>query len=239
MNSDSRDDILREITSYTNESDALLEERFGPVDELAKQYLEEEKTNPRLVDKTMMIGKRLIVIIAAAFLLIILASVLTIWYVSKDAFNYADLQSKELNIKNAKWTTQEWNSDLIININQSKVALYWNDNNQISWNCKGEKDIAIENNTINIRHKNCLLFLPQQASTIHSDQGALVIVEPSADITIKAEQSSIAIAENDKAYSYEITGERMNVGEDLISKDDATAVIRVEAFEATIGLYSY
>ena len=53
MDESSRADIIRELESHANESDTLLSGRFGPPDELAKQYLCLLYTSPSPRDATL------------------------------------------------------------------------------------------------------------------------------------------------------------------------------------------
>ena len=234
-----REDILREIASYAEDSSASLHDRLGDPDELAQQYLDGTPPTLPLAKKALSIGMKIIMGFVITLILIIIIGVVVVWQLSQDPFDYADTTAEELNITGADWQHLELSTPLTIEVDQAKVAFYWSDDNQLHWQCKGEKSIEPKEGVFRLRHQSCLVFLPPVEHTINADQASVVIVEPKANVNARLYQSQIRMAQGDTDINYMIKGERFIVSDILISDSQADIQMKVEAFESAIEEYVF
>lgn len=234
-----RENIINEITSYAVDAEANLYERLGSPETLAQQYLDGETPALPLAKKALRFGKKALVLISLALLLIVIIAGIIFWWITKDAFDYANIDAKELDTTNASWQRATVNNNLSINIRRAQVAFYWSDDNQLVWNCKGEPDIGLTENSINIQRQSCLVFLPKQHHTIHTERATVVLVEPKADVDLTIKQTTLRFANNGQAYYYDIQGSRLNLSDKIKADNNATISIQVNALESTISPYHY
>ena len=237
--SDERENIISEIESYAIDAEANLYERLGPPEALAQQYMDGETPELPLAKKALKIGKRIIVLISSALLVMIIIVALVFWWITKDEFNYANIDAKQLNTDNAAWQRTAVSNNLTINVRRAKVTFYWSDDNQLQWNCKGEPDIGLTENSITIQRQSCLVFLPKQHHTLHTERATVIIVEPKADVDLTIRQTTLRFADNGLPYYYDIAGSRLNLSGDIQSDNNAEISIQINANESTISPYQY
>ncbi len=241
MDRASRDEVLQEIQSHISESGAdgaTLLERFGTPETLAQQYLEGETPRTPISKTAGGIGKKILMIVGGAVLLLALLIALLIYWFSPDDFNYADEQAKELTSSERNWVDVPLDGPLVFSVDQSRAVFYWHDKPNMRWSCKGEntppKD---EQGRYELRHKSCLVYLPQQPLMLEGHQADIVMVKPQSDVTIKLRQGQLRMAENEVVYRYNIEAQRSTVA-DFQSDAEAAVTINVEAFESDLGFYT-
>ncbi len=235
----SKQDILQEIKSYTNDSDSPLIDRFGSPEELAKQYLDGVITAPKISKKIFNITKKLIIVMSLAFTALLLTVGIAAWYIAKDKFNYADINAKQLDTSSVVWKSIAAPSELNIHINHAKAVLYWHDKDTVTYQCSREKNQRIDSNVLKIHSDNCFLFVPKQTKSININAAKVVLVEPESSLDIKIDKTNLKIAENEKFYNYDITGERYKVSKNLRQSETAEITLSIEAFKATVEEYEY
>ena len=242
MDKQSRADILLEINSHVEElgdDNFSLLERFGSPEDLAKQYLEGATIAMPIKGRVSFWGKRLLLSIAAACIFVIVATVISIWYLSQDDFNFANEQATQLQIDNSNWNTTETFQPIELNIDQSQASIYWHSKNQVSWKCKGANpDMNPASTRLDIRHNNCLIFLPSKPVSISINQASVVIVRPQGNVALRMQQASLRIAENGAEYQYIISKDRSNIGQ-FKSSPSATVTVDIKAMESTIEHYQF
>jgi hypothetical protein len=242
MDKQSRNDILMEIKSHADESGnnaySLLEQ-FGAPEDLAKQYLDGATIATPVADRATFWGKRLLLSIGVSTVFVITATIISVWYLSQDDFDFADEQSPQLKIESTDWTSKEMPQFIEVNLEQSQASIYWHSENKISWKCKGANpDINPTEGKLDIRHNDCLIFLPLQSASINIIQASAVIVRPQANVSLTLEQGSLRIAENDTEYRYEIKKIKSH-SDDFHSNQSALVLIDINAMESTIEHYQF
>ena len=109
---------------------------------------------------------------------------------------------------------------------------------EIRWSCKGESSPETsEDNVYNIRHKDCLVYLPKQAVNIEGDQADVVLIHPQAAVNLKLHQSQMRIAEKGSVYDYQVTAKRSKI-EGFSANNEATTRITINASEAQLLHYT-
>ena len=235
--SDERDNIINEITSYATDTKGNLFERLGDPQALAQQYLDGETPTLPLSTKALKIGKRIMVMIGLSLAFIALLVGLVFWWLTKDDFNYANINADELRLDNVNWQSATVDSNLNIDIIRSKAVFYWSEDNELRWNCKGESNIGLVGNSITIENQSCLIFLPKQQHTIHTERAAMVLVEPKANVDLTIKQTTLRFADRGQSYYYDIQGSRLSLGDDLKTDQNAEIGIQINALESTISAY--
>ncbi len=238
LGNDERDEIIMEIQSDAAESGKSLQDRFGTPDELAARYLEGEPLKPAVKEQVSAIGKKVLLWAGVTVLLLLVIAVFAFRQLSEDDFDYADESAPELNLTDSIWNSIDWHSAVNIEVIQSKVVFYWHQSASIRWSCKGGFKFLKANKKSQIRHANCLVFLPLQETTISVNQGRVVIVRPQVSLDISVEQGALQIAENGEQYRYELSGNHSHVA-GLTSHDNANTSITISATEADVALYEY
>lgn len=242
MDKKSRADILLEIKSHAEETgndDFSLLERFGSPEELAKQYLDGAAITTPVTSYASFWGKRLLLTIGATTIFIIAATIISIWYLTQDDFNFADEQSPQLKIDSSGWVTKQQPQLIKVNLHQSQATIYWHSEDKISWKCKGStSNMNLTEGKLDIRHNKCLIFLPDQPASININQASAVIVRPQANVSLTLEQGSLRIAENGTEYRYEIKEDRSTL-DNFQSSQSALVLIDINAMESTIEHYRY
>lgn len=234
-----REDIILEIKSTLSElsPEDSIEGHFGSPSELAQQYLIDEVIKPSTSKKAIGMGKKLFLAFGILVALLILFFFLASWYAKRDLFNYADMNSPELNTDGPYWHSVEWDSDINIKVTQAKVIFYWHDKKTIEWNCGDSTEIKIEIGvTPDFRHEHCLVFIPKTNSQISIEQSDVILIEPLAATKVNLKQSSLRIAEKNNQYNY-----TLNLSEstavDLKSVEGATT-ITIDSVQARIKSYN-
>jgi hypothetical protein len=242
MDKQSRDDILLEIKSHADESgnnDNALSEQFGAPEELAKQYLDGATIATPIASHATFWGKRLLLSIGVSTVFVITVTIVSVWYLSQDDFDFANEQSPQLKIESTDWTTKKMPQLFKVNLEQSQASIYWHNEDKISWKCKGENPgINPTEGKLDIRHNDCLIFLPLQSVSIDIKQASVVIVRPQANVSLTLEQGSLRIAENDTEYRYEIKKNRSH-SDGFKSNQSALVLIKIDAIESTIEHYQF
>jgi hypothetical protein len=242
MDKQSRTDILLEIKSHAIElggDDFSLMEQFGAPQELAKQYLDDATIAAPVTGRVSFWGKCLLLWFGAATTLVIAATAILVWYLTQDDFNFADEQSPQLQIESTGWTTNDWSQPIAMNLHQSQTTIYWHSEDQISWKCKGlNPELDLPKGKLDIRNKQCLIFLPRQPASINATQATTIIVRPQANVSLTLEQGSLRIAENGANYRYAI--EKDSSAVDVFqSSPSALVTIDINANESTIERYQF
>lgn len=241
MNRTSRDEVLQEIQSHISESGAdgaTLLERFGTPETLAQQYLEGETLSTPLSKTAGGIGKKILMIVGGAVLLLALLIAAIVSWFSPDDFNYADEKAAELTSEARDWVEVPLDGPLLFNVDQSRAVFYWHDAANMRWSCKGgDSPPKDEQGRYVVRHKSCLIYLPKQPLTIEGHQADIIMVKPQADVIAKLRQGQLRMAENGMTYRYDIEAQRSKVAQ--FNTDAKAAVsINVEAFESDVGFYT-
>ena len=246
MNRTSRDEVLQEIQSHINESGvdgATLLERFGTPETLAQQYLEGETLRTPMSKTAGGIGKKILMIVGGAVLLLALLIALLVYWFSAEDFNYADEQAAELTSSERNWVDVSVDvsvdGPLVFSVDQSRAVFYWHDAATMRWSCKGENTpLKDEQGRYELRHKHCLVYLPQQPVTLDGHQTDIVLVKPQAEVTLKLRQSQLRMAENGMTYRYNIEAQRSTAA-DFKSDVKALLNINIEATESDLGFYEH
>lgn len=243
MNSASRDDIIREIQSYIDESGSdsqSLTERFGAPETLAQQYLEGEPVlSTPLPAKAGGVMKRVIMWVGGSVIVLALLIAGMLYWLTQDAFDYADETAAELTDESRNWREMSLSGAADFELDQSKAVFYWYDQAQVRLSCKGEDNITPdEQGSIKLRHKDCLVYVPQQTLMLKATQADIILVRPRADVNATTLQTRVRIAEGDNGYRYVIDAQRSNA-EELKSDAEAAVQISIQGSESNLGLYEH
>ena len=242
MNRQAREDILQEIQSHIEESggDAQsLLDMFGPPEQLASQYLEDEPLSTPLTKKIAGISGKVFMVIGIVVIALITAVAILAKFIISDDFNYADENAKELRSAKQQWSQIEPVRPIRFDLSQSQLVLYWYEDSRILWNCEGENvPQQLDDGLIKLRHNSCLMYLPVEDSAVKALQSDIVIVRPRSGINLEIEQSKLRIAENNTRYRYRIDKRRSEVT-DLASHDEAEIEIGINALESSVSAYEH
>lgn len=233
-----KEEIVKEIQSYIQESDvdySLLVERFGTPEDLAKSYLEdmdiEEKAGKSIYSKAKKVALTIFIFLVIVFIVI----GTFIYFKTKDPFDYSKYNAQSIEDK----LNRSWNSfDGIktIDISQSKIVIYWNNEGQTKVSCK-ENKTRLERNILFIKQANCYLTLPSQNSEIKTYQSKVILVEPSQSVNLNSEQSRIMIAQNGKDYSFKFDGTQSNLNNFKSKKEGI--LIKGTFYQSKVTPYEY
>ena len=242
MNRQAREDILQEIQSHIEESGGdsqSLLDMFGPPEQLASQYLEDEPLSTPLTKKIAGISGKVFMVIGIVVIGLITAVAIWAKFIISDDFNYADESAKELRSAKQQWSQIEPVQPIRFDLSQSRLVLYWHEDSRILWNCEGENDPQqFDDGLIKLRHTSCLMYLPGVDTAVKALQSNIVIVRPRSGINLEIEQSKLRIAENNTRYRYRIDKRRSEVT-DLASHDEAEIEIGINALESSVSAYEY
>ncbi|MFT5504471.1 MAG: hypothetical protein ACI845_000922 [Gammaproteobacteria bacterium] len=243
MNAGSRGEILEEIQSHANEIDdnpKSLIEHFGSPEELAQQYLEGEIPKTQISSKFATVGRRFFITIGISVTAIVLISFFTIKMMNKDDFNYADVNSTEIQKNQTEWKTANWPDSNQIYIEQSRVVFYWHDEKTISWKCEGSANDSVDSATkLKLRHASCFIYLPQiKTPTISISQSSVVMVKPGNSVEIDMNQSSLRIAQNGAQYGYVLNTSQSDI-DDFNSVKESPVQISIQANESSVSNYQF
>lgn len=243
MDSASRDTVIREIQSHITEAGANgaddLEQRFGTPESLAQDYLDGQPLPTPIAKKAGSFGKNILMVLGGSVLaLVLLITAIVLWF-STDDFDFADEQSSELTDSDRAWQSAAVTATPVINVNQARAVFYWHDAAEIRWSCKGESSPETsEDNVYNIRHKDCLVYLPKQAVNIEGDQADVVLIHPQAAVNLKLHQGQMRIAEKGSVYDYQVTAKRSKI-EGFSANSEAMIRITINASEAQLLHYTH
>ncbi|MCO4838411.1 MAG: hypothetical protein KC426_10020 [Oceanospirillaceae bacterium] len=184
LDRNSKNEILREIKLSLNDMpNATLESRFGPVEKLAKEYLEDANIPPSKL-KWFYVGAKYFLI---AFAVLVIAVVGLIYWLSQqtDQFDYADLQAPELMQK--KWQSLSGVREL--NIKQASIVIYGSSDNAMSFSCARDKHKPLKVDAagvVDVFQNECLLRIPTDIVNINAEQSMVVLnnLASGKDITI-------------------------------------------------------
>lgn len=238
MDKSSRNDIIQEIQSHAKESGDTLLERFGPPDELARQYLEGEVVAKPLSSKIWGVSKKVFIAIGAIVVALIVIGILLVWWSRLDAFDYSNESAAELNDESTSWMSEVVADTLDIRVDQASVVFYWHDEPTVRHSCKGTAPASIEGASLVFNRSKCLVFLPNLPTSIKAHQSELVMVRPQQSLDLDLEQSQLEIAENGTSYRYSVDATRTRFNE-LSSVPEAELEIRIKSTEATISEYTH
>lgn len=236
LDSNSRNDIIKEIQSHSAETGASLLERFGSPKALAEQYLEGEIIKTPVIEKVGGFGKKMFLWVGILASTMLAAMVFFIWNVSSDDFNYADETAEQLDSASADWVTKPWTAGMEIEVDQSSVVIYWHDHPTVRWQCNGAELPVIDAEKLTLRQSKCLLVVPKVDTKIVTDQAQIVLVKPQASLDLNIKQTGLRIAENEMQYNYAVNTNRSKF-DGFKSYDDAEYTIKIEALEAMISPY--
>ena len=242
MNRQAREEILQEIQSHIEESGGdsqSLLDMFGPPEQLASQYLEDEPLSTPLTKKIAGISGKVFMVIGIVVIALITAVAIWVKFIISDDFNYADENAKELRSAKQQWSQIEPVQPIRFDLSQSQLVLYWHEDSRILWNCEGENvPQQLDDGLIELRHTSCLMYLPGEDSAVKALQSNIVIVRPRSGINLEIEQSKLRIAENNTRYRYRIDKRRSEVT-NLASHDEAEIEIGINALESSISAYEH
>ena len=243
MDSASRDTVIREIQSHITEAGANgaddLEQRFGTPESLAKDYLDGQPLPTPIAEKAGSFGKNILMVLGGSVLaLILLVTGLVLWF-STDDFDFANEESSELTDSDRSWKNAAVTGTPLIKVDQARTVFYWHDAAEIRWSCKGDSSPETdEDNVYNIRHKDCLVYLPKQAVQIEGDQADIVLIHPQSAVNLKLHQGQMRIAEKDSTYDYQVTEKRSQV-KGFSANSEATTRITINAVESQLLHYTH
>ncbi len=239
MDKESREEILREIQSHMEDAQDIesLEARFGPVEELARQYLDGEPVRKKSGERIARLGKKALAGIGGAVLAILLLVTALVWIYSGDRFDYADETALASEVTPADWKVREWPGPVALEVDQAHAVLYWHEKPELRWHCKGRDELdPTPGNALRIRHGYCLIYLPLQTTSLKVSQSDVVMVRPRASVDAGINQASLRIAPNGGSYRYNF---RLTHSEaaDFLSDPEASTVVAVKANESSVMLY--
>lgn len=241
MDRAAREEILREIRSHIEELGAgeSLHDRFGSAQELAAGYLDGEPLPEPASRKVLGVGKKLLMGLGALTVAALALPALLYWILPEDDFDYADENAAELQIDSANWRSVEWSEPLQLRIDQAHVVLYWHDQSRISWSCdRAERPPPVPGQALEIRHDNCLIYLPVQAVALDISQAGVVLVRPRADTQIEIRQANLRIAEDQSGHRYQLDLHQAE-SDSFNSREDAQTLIAIAGREAMVERYEY
>ena len=238
MDKKSRTEIIKEIQSELGETDNSLLERFGPVEDLAKQYLEGEDLPEKITSTAAKAGKGFIFWFGMLVIALFVSGAIFMWIMSGDDFDYSNTQSEQLDLASSEWQTVDWTEPVELLAVQAQAIIYWHDKPVIRYKCEGGQSAERTETGFKLMQNQCFFFLPKQSSRIDALQAQVVIVNPNAPVSVDLQQANLRIAENEQAYQYHLDLEK-SYAEDLNSMQNADTTIMIKALESSITHYQY
>ena len=236
LNNNDKEEIIKEIQSYVDESNCTYEElcsKFGNANELASSYLSEDNEVKEI--KKRSISDKILIFMGFLLLIIGLAVSYMYYIFTSDDFDYSKYNSKTI-VKKIKeqWISVD-NLDKI-NLNQSKVIVYWTNEDKIKYTCKGD-NVRYINSILNLKQKYCYIVVPKKQLDIKLYQSTLIIIEPKANINLNLEQAQIRIFENKKQYMYSFKNIQSKISDIKSNK----SIIKIEGklLNSTAEYYKY
>ena len=233
LDSNKRNEIIKEIESYINESNVngeTLVEKFGTPEKLASSYLEEIPSKEKKL-KTVKILFSIVVI----FMMFIFGSIFLFNSLTSDDFDYSIYASDTIKSK----TKESWievSNVKELSLEQSKVVFYASINEKLMYSCKGT-NIINDKSILNIKQSQCFIKLPLNALKINSFQSNIVLIKPEKSLDIDLEQSTLRIAEKENSYKYIFEREQSDI-KGLESKE-SNINIKFKIYQSNISKYEY
>jgi len=231
-------EIIKEIESYVQESDASYEtlvEKFGEPEALASGYLEDMPIVEHKSASFWKSTKKIVTIVASTILGIILLASYIVYEVSKDSFDYSKYTAQTIQNKvNDLWIDIEGVTQ--IRAEQAEVVFYWGDNEKLKYNCKG-MDYSQAGSVFTIKQAQCYVILPKQTNNITSFQTDLILIEPKNNVNLDFRQSQVRIAEMGKNYNYNISATQSKV--ENFSSKQSELTINATVHQSKLKHYKY
>ena len=198
----SRNEILREIKLSLNDMpDATLESRFGPVEKLANEYLEDVNIPPSKF-KWLYVGAKYFLMLFAV--LVIAVTGLIYWLSQQtDQFDYADLQAPAL--LQTQWQSLSGVREL--NIEHSSTVIYGSSDAAMSFSCArdGQNPLTVDTEgVVNVFQNECLLRIPANLIKINAEQAMVVLNSISSGKALNIFQTNLRIVD---PSNYTISGQ--------------------------------
>ena len=233
-----RDDILKEIASYINESQASYEDvtqRFGTACDLALSYLEDNpEAEVKKIGTLPKIQKFFIGLSVFSIALVVLAFFL-FKYFTQDAFDYSKYNAQNIQDKITKnWTNLENIKN--IEVHQASAVMYWSKDNVSKYSCAKEATLD-KKNTLIVKQNTCYFILPKKMFHISAFQADITLVEPLYKTAIKIDQAELRIEENSKIYEYIFKNKYSKIKS--LTSVKGNILISIDAFQASVNKYEY
>ena len=231
-----REDILKEIESHIAEAniqDDQLEAHFGTPLNLAKEYIGEDEIKQGLA-KSM---KKGIGIVMKVIIAVIAIVVFAAWYLSKDDFNYANMDALEKHTENEFWETIDMDGDMTLDIRQSQVVIYDSENEQLKFLCKGDRVNDSKEKIFSIYQNKCFVKIPRFITSIELEQARLVSVNIDHGLSFDINQSALEFVEPDTGYQYNVDIDQAEA--EVVGNESSNVIMNVQAYQSTVRYYKY
>ncbi|WP_108063358.1 HAAS signaling domain-containing protein [Poseidonibacter lekithochrous] len=238
LDNDKKKNIIQEIESYIEESDvdySVLVERFGKPEELANNYLEDMPIKEEKVKVIWSKTKKIIISILVFITLALIVITLFIYNMTKDPFDYSTYSASTIDTKvDEPWLNIQ-NIDSL-DIQQSKVVIYWTSKNQFQISCKGNTSEKRENILL-IRQSECFIKMPKQHINIKSYQAKVVLVKPKKEVSLNTEQSKIQLDGNENSYKFDFKANQSDISG--FKSNDKGILIDGTFYQSDVSKYEY
>ncbi len=226
---------IKTLISDSNCPDDQLLERFGTPEELAARYLEDAPAAPpSLLGR---VTRGFLYTVGILFVLLLLAGYFIYQFFMADRFNYADMSVPELSVQSGTWHHHTLDAAATINVKQATLAIYWHDEETLSYQCEREDEIKV-GDEFHILRDHCLLYLPKVPVSLTSRQAQIVLVQPGADLSMSTEMTSLRIAANGAEFKLEANKRESKV-EHVGQSESANVLISVDAYQTSVTPYEY
>ena len=236
LDTDSRNQIIKEIESYIKESGVngeTLVEKFGTPEELASSYLEDIPIKkPESKSKIV----KILFYIVAVFMIFIVGSIFLFNYITSDDFDYSTHTSDTINSK-TKEAWVEVPNIKHLNLKQVKVVFYASANENLMYSCSSGTEVLNEQETLEIRQSKCFIKLPLNSLNIKTFQSNIVLIKPDKSLYLDLEQSTLRIAEKQNKYKYIFERKQSDI-KGLESKE-SNINIKFKVYQSNISKYEY
>ena len=240
MDKQAKDEILKEIESHAEESEALLMDHFGSVEALAQEYLDGEALKPGATQKVANVGKKVLLWLGGVSIALIGVFGFTVWIFSGDDFDYANDNnvSTMLDKTDGSWQKRDWNKSLTLEVRQARAVIYWHDEKVVLSRCESQTALIQQEDSLLIERNKCFVYLPLEAKTMTIVQASVVMIEPQASLDISVYQSNLRIAEKGQSYQYSIESNSSSIA-GFHSDDSSPYTLTIKANEANVDKYVY
>lgn len=235
LDNNKRDEIIKEIQSYVDESNVSYEElenKFGNAEKLAASYLNSHE--PVKLKKASLTDKILITM-GVIFLILVLGAGYLAYKFTSDEFDYSKFNETTI-IEKTKKNWKKLENIQNIKIEQSKVIFYWSKDIEAKFTCEGPY-ISNDKNTLKIKQSSCYVIMPKNKVNINGFQSSLILIEPKQNVSLDLKQVSVNIFENKQAYMYDFEEKESKI-KDLISKK-SDIKISGKLFQSELNKYEY
>ncbi len=236
LDTDTKNQIIKEIESYIDESGAngeTLVEKFGTPEELASSYLEDM---PIKKTKTKSKTVKILFSIVAIFMILIFGSIFLFNSLTSDDFDYSIFTSETIDGK----TKEPWievSNISAVNLKQVKAVFYASKNENLMYSCSKDTTVLNEKGILNIKQSKCFIKLPYNVFKINSFQSNVVLIKPEKSLDIDLEQSTLRIAEKQNKYKYIFERKQSDI-KGLESKE-SNINIKFKLYQSNISKYQY